>query len=84
MPAPDFDINAPSPDDGHESIRVAVVGAIEELDYNTDDVGSSFGLIDTAFELLSGALATIDALTDRMAALEAAVPPIDPTPEVAP
>lgn len=60
---PDFDIDKPSPDDGHEAIRVAVVNAIEDLNYNTDDIGLSLSLADTLFSLLDG-------LTARVAALE--------------
>lgn len=70
----DFDINTPTPDDGHEAIRLAVVTAIENLNYNTGDVSLSLSLADTLFSLL-------DALTTRVAALE---PPPAPAPTPAP
>lgn len=66
----DFDISVPSPDDGHEAIRAAVVGAIEELAYNTDDANLLLSLSDSLFALLDSALTAIDDLTARLVALE--------------
>ena len=75
-----FDINTPSPDDGHEAIRVAVVAAIEELGWNTSDVGASFDLLDTLFVLLDSALTANDALAAQVADLEARVTALEPAP----
>ncbi len=66
---PDFDVNTPSPDAGHEAIRVAVVNAIEELGYNTADVGSSFDLVDLLFAYIDDLLASHDAQRIRIDAL---------------
>lgn len=71
MPA--FDIDTPSPDDGHEAIRVAVVEAIADLRENTAGVGDAYWLTDLLFDLLGSALVAIDDLTARLAALEPAV-----------
>ena len=78
-----FDVHTPSPDDGHEAIRAAVVQAIEDIDWNTVDVSVGFDLTDTLFVLLDGALADIATLKEqvtdlqsRLASLEA--PPIIP------
>lgn len=74
MPVPEFSIDNPSPDRGHEAIRRAVKKAIADLTDTQADSDDSFYLVDVAFELLDGALAQIDALTQRVAALEADPP----------
>lgn len=72
MPA--FDLHTPSPDDGHEGIRLAVVAAIADLGTTADD---SYFLTDLLFDLLSSAFTAIDDLTARLAALETpAEPPL--------
>lgn len=80
-----FDINTPSPDDGHEAIRVAVVQAIEDAASNASGVDDAYWLTSTLFDLIGSLLSANDALTARVDALEAAAaPPIAPTPEVSP
>jgi hypothetical protein len=93
MPGSDVpDYRTPSPDDGHEAIREPLERAIDELaqtvedlGYTTDDAGLSLDMADTLFVLIDSLMATNNALTERVAALEAAAtPPTDPPPEVAP
>jgi hypothetical protein len=56
-----FDVNTPSPDEGHEAIRVAVLTAIDNSAVNVEE---AYFLADVLFELVNG-------LTERIAALEA-------------
>ena len=70
----DFDISNPSPDDGHEAIRQAVVDALEELGYASDDAGLSLDMADTLFLL-------IENLAARVAALEPQGPTVPDGPE---
>lgn len=58
----DFSIDTPSPDEGHEAIRVAVVQAIENLGYTTDDSALGLDLVDTLFALIDQLMARLDAL----------------------
>lgn len=64
----EFDVNVPSPDEGHEAIRVAVVAAIEELGYTADDSMLGLDLVDTLFVMIEG-------LLDRVSALESTATP---------
>jgi hypothetical protein len=75
VPPADFDIHSPSPDEGHEAIRLAVIEAISDLGSNTEGLSENFWLVDSLFELVSVALATVDDLSARVAALESAAQP---------
>lgn len=72
---PGFDIDSPSPDRGHEAIRVAVVQAITDLGQNVADTADGFYLTDVIFELLDTALTQVADLEARVAALEATTAP---------
>lgn len=61
----DFSIDTPSPDRGHEAIRVAVLQAIGDLQQNAADTADSFYLADVLFELVDGLLAQVDAVNIR-------------------
>jgi hypothetical protein len=63
---PAFDLSQPSPDEGHEAIRLAVVKAIEDLGHNTESVDVSFSLVDMLFVLLEESLADRSALNIRV------------------
>jgi hypothetical protein len=68
MPDSIFDLDAPTPNVSLERLRLAVL--------STDDL---YTLTDVLFGLASNALAAVDALTARVAALE--TPPIPPVTE---
>lgn len=69
MTAPD--INTPSPDDGHEALRLAMVAAIGRVEDRAA----------TIWQLMQELQATVGGLAGRVAALEAATT-ADPDPEV--
>lgn len=73
-----LDLNQSLPDLAHESIRVAVLAAIDDIAWNTASTDISFDLVDTLFQLLSTMQDAVAALNDRLAAVE---PPPTPTPE---
>ena len=68
-----FDVNTPSPDDGHEAIRQAVVGAIEELGTANAGVGDAYWLVDMLFSMVDGLYVQLDLLTARVDALSPAL-----------
>jgi len=68
---PTFDMHVPSPDVGHEAIRLAVLQAIADGQTNAGGVDDTYFLTDLLFSLLDSAFASIDDLTARVAALEA-------------
>ena len=70
-----FDLTRTSPDAAHEAIRVAVVQAIEDLDYTTGDLSISLELVDVLFVLIDQLLTDNAALTARIEALEQAEEP---------
>lgn len=70
MPADFFSVDTPSPDEGHEAIRLAVVAAIQDLAYTTDDAALGLDLADTLFALLDSAMVANDALAERLGVLE--------------
>lgn len=76
----EFDITRESPDAGHEAIRLAVVQAIENLDYNTGDVSVLLELIDQLFTFLDESLAQRSALAARLDDLETRIGALEPTP----
>lgn len=85
------DYRTPSPDEGHEAIRKPLEKAIDDLartvadvQANTIGVDDAYFLADTLFELVGAALTAVDDLTARVAVLEAAATPTEPTPEVSP
>ena len=73
------------PDEAHEAVWVAAQQAIADAADNASGVDDAYWLTSTLFDLIGSLLAANDALTARVAALEAAaVPPTPPTQEVTP
>lgn len=70
---PEFDVTRPSPDAGHEAIRVAVVQAIEDLGFSFDLADTLFLLLDSVYSDLADAATDRGGLARRVAALEASV-----------
>lgn len=76
-----LDLNAPLPDRAHESLRQAMVKAIEDIEWNTADAGLGLDLADTLFQLLATVQADVAALQEWRDTLAADVPvdvPADP------
>ena len=73
-----FDVDTPSPDRGHEAIRVAVVEAVADLRRNIADTADGFYLADVIFEFLDAVLLAVDDLTVRVETLETAALPEEP------
>ena len=81
------DISTPFPDRGKEALRIALVQAQADVEWNAGSSDMSFDLVDSLFVLLGGALAQIDALAARLdlmdpdTATAAGEPPACPTSE---
>lgn len=78
MPDYKFDLHAPHPNVDIDTMRQSVVQAITEAQDNAAGVDDAYFLTDLLFSLLETALAAIDNLTGRLAALEA--PPAEEPP----
>jgi hypothetical protein len=79
-----FDIDTPSPDDGHEAIRVAIVQAINDLSDTSAGVDDAYWITDLLLGMADGLYTAVSDLTARVDALEAAAPSLNQPPEVAP
>lgn len=66
----EFDLHAEHPNVDTNTMRLAVLAAIDEAQANAAGVDDSYFLTDLLFSLLDSALTAVDALTARIAALE--------------
>ena len=70
-----LDLAHPLPDRAHESFRLAVLQAIEDIGWNTADAEMSFDLVDTLFQLLATVQADVAELQGWRDSLTAACEP---------
>lgn len=79
-----LDLKQPLPDRAHEAIRLAVLAAILDIEWNTADAELSLDLADTGFQLLATVQADVAALQEWRASLAAASGDVLDVVEVAP